>query len=212
MGDTEFQPEATEQRRGGHANAILIVEDDPMAAKSLRRALSEFSFAVVATDLAAARHALDEHRWVGFLVDFHLPDGKGIELLPDIRARFPAATVLVMTGDVFQGGQGAVLQHRALFATKPLPRSWRQLFRDAVDPLTCLRRRLQAIGLTRAECEIFALMACGMPGEDVAAQLHIAPGSVRGHTNRALARLGFNNIREVLALAEGYRTDNVLRD
>jgi DNA-binding response OmpR family regulator len=73
---------------------VLIVEDDPSIAGSLDRGLRRAGYAIAtATTVAAARSA-DPHDVV--LLDLGLPDGDGVELCAELRARSDAA-ILVIT-------------------------------------------------------------------------------------------------------------------
>lgn len=78
---------------------ILIVEDD----QSLRNSIIKFASAhhefVVAADLASARAQLERTKIDLVLLDKTLPDGNGIELIPEIKRRSSKMAIIVMTGD-----------------------------------------------------------------------------------------------------------------
>ena len=64
---------------------VLIVEDEPQVAASLRELLEREGYAVdVAGSIADARRALAEPFDV-MLLDWRLPDGEGIDLLKELR-------------------------------------------------------------------------------------------------------------------------------
>jgi DNA-binding response OmpR family regulator len=73
---------------------VLIVEDDPGIADSLERGLSRAGYAAEAVSTAAA--ARDARDYDVVLLDLGLPDGDGVELCVDLRARADAA-ILVIT-------------------------------------------------------------------------------------------------------------------
>jgi signal transduction histidine kinase len=90
---------------------LLYVEDNPQDADLVRRALMRSEWPpqhlVVASTLAAARAALDEAQ--GFdlvLTDLNLPDGYGLELVSEIRARGLPLAVVALTG---QGDEALVM-------------------------------------------------------------------------------------------------------
>ena len=67
-------------------NRVLIVEDEPQVAASLRELLEREGYAVdVAGSVAEARRALAGEPPDVMLLDWRLPDGEGIDLLKDLR-------------------------------------------------------------------------------------------------------------------------------
>jgi two-component system response regulator AtoC len=85
------------------AGSTLLVEDDrsfsSLAAAVLRR---EGMTVTLARSLHEARVALSEDAPEIVILDRRLPDGDGMEFLPEVRARVPAAAILVVTahGDI----------------------------------------------------------------------------------------------------------------
>ncbi|MGR3376409.1 response regulator [Salipiger abyssi] len=77
---------------------ILIVEDDEVLANGLSVGLrlSGFTADRVAT-LADARAALETSDFEGMVLDIMLPDGLGLDLLGELRARGSALPVLLLT-------------------------------------------------------------------------------------------------------------------
>ncbi len=85
---------------------VLIVEDDPdtrlFFIEALRQdpGLSQMVEVVATDDCAQARAAAEEagDRLAVVLLDRSLPDGDGLELARELRARWPLAAVVVLTG------------------------------------------------------------------------------------------------------------------
>ena len=77
---------------------ILLVEDDLPLASALAEFLGAKGFVCeCAASLQAARALLPLAHWGAVLLDWQLPDGEGLALLPLLRARLPEATVIVLT-------------------------------------------------------------------------------------------------------------------
>jgi len=77
---------------------LLIIEDEARIVEILRSALSRAGFAVDAVGLSSdARAALEVNPYDAVILDLGLPDGDGLTLLKDMRARGNAVPVLVLT-------------------------------------------------------------------------------------------------------------------
>jgi DNA-binding response OmpR family regulator len=77
---------------------LLIIEDEARIAEILRSALSRAGFAVDAVGRCGdARAALEVNPYDAVILDLGLPDGDGLALLKDMRARGNSVPVLVLT-------------------------------------------------------------------------------------------------------------------
>jgi two-component system, OmpR family, response regulator len=77
---------------------ILLVEDDDALVAAMTTFLTGKGFAVdVAMSLKSARQALPLSEWGAVLLDLHLPDGDGLDLLPSIKRHAPGASTLILT-------------------------------------------------------------------------------------------------------------------
>lgn len=77
---------------------LLVVEDNPALAESLREGLREAGFAVdVVHGVGDADAARRVNAYDLIVLDLGLPDGDGGELLTDLRARANAIPVLILT-------------------------------------------------------------------------------------------------------------------
>ncbi|HYT25910.1 MAG TPA: protein kinase, partial [Actinomycetota bacterium] len=78
--------------------ALLVDDDEPFLA-ALAEAVSRESFSTrTATSLAAAKLAIAGEAPDVVLIDLHLPDGNGMELLQELSA-FPGTEVVLITGN-----------------------------------------------------------------------------------------------------------------
>jgi DNA-binding response OmpR family regulator len=89
---------ASRQRRKVANVRLLIIEDETRIADVLRSALSRSGFAVDAVRLCDdARAALSVNPYDAVILDLGLPDGDGLTLLKEMRARGTTVPVLVLT-------------------------------------------------------------------------------------------------------------------
>jgi len=86
--------------------ALLVVEDDALVTWALKRAALSLKIPVhVAASRAEAIEAVRAHAFGLAFVDIHLPDGNGLDLVPEIRAASPDAKIVVMTSDATPANQ-----------------------------------------------------------------------------------------------------------
>jgi DNA-binding response OmpR family regulator len=77
---------------------VLIIDDEIRIRVSLARVLSKRGFTMdQASTSSEARLLLAERSYDAVLLDWQLPDGAGIDLCALIRARSPAAHVIMLT-------------------------------------------------------------------------------------------------------------------
>ncbi len=78
---------------------ILLVDDEKNIIRSLDLILKSEGFEVAgAGDLKQARLQLQSEDFSIFLIDVMLPDGDGIEFIPEIRKQFPGAVIIMISG------------------------------------------------------------------------------------------------------------------
>jgi response regulator RpfG family c-di-GMP phosphodiesterase len=81
---------------------VLLVEDNPDHALLVREAVEETLDHVVVThagDVASALDLLRGATWSLAVLDQHLPDGNGLELMRTLRTLSPTLPVVMMTGE-----------------------------------------------------------------------------------------------------------------
>jgi two-component system, OmpR family, response regulator len=77
---------------------ILFIEDDAVIANDMLNFLTGKGFTVAhAPDIQSAKNLLLTTNWGAVLLDWSLPDGEGIDLLPMIRKQADQASIIIMT-------------------------------------------------------------------------------------------------------------------
>jgi len=78
---------------------VLIVEDDVDLRETLAQSLDANGFAAAqAADAADAIDRLKNYAYDGMVIDLHLPDASGMEVLCDAIVRYPRIRAVVITG------------------------------------------------------------------------------------------------------------------
>lgn len=97
----EDEPSITAQpAEAPRGSSVLLVDDEPLLRRVLRRSLEQAGFTVaVAVDAESALAHLEQHGPPTLLVtDVIMPGTSGVELARAVRRRWPATAVLLMTG------------------------------------------------------------------------------------------------------------------
>ena len=77
----------------------LIIDDDAANCSIWELVLTEKGYTVFkADDLEKGRKYVDDNVSL-YLVDYHLPDGRGTEIVKQVRGRYPASLVVMVSMD-----------------------------------------------------------------------------------------------------------------
>ncbi|MDR2858137.1 MAG: response regulator transcription factor [Novosphingobium sp.] len=205
--------------------SVVVVEDDPFVAAHVGRGVAAhdaLSLAATAGTLAGARALLDEP--VDLLIlDLALPDGSGIELIEEIRARDPRRPrilVLSVLGDeetvmaaVMAGADGYLLKDmdsldiarqaaEALTGAAPLSPS------IAIYVLRHLRRQPGQPKpgeddpvLSPREVELLELLARGYSNKRAADEMSLSPHTIAEYVQSIYRKLRVNTRGEAVTRA-----------
>ena len=156
--------------------SFLVVEDEVAVRRTLVRGLGSLGKVEGVGTCASARQALNAQEYDGMVVDVHLPDGSGLDLLEAARERWPRISLLVVTGWPEHSVIGRALEAGARFLLKPCGARHLAVFaeeaiarRGAGERRT--RRTLEQWAsdyhLTPREMELLALGAQGVTRESL---------------------------------------------
>ncbi|HET7393131.1 MAG TPA: response regulator [Candidatus Binatia bacterium] len=100
---------------------ILIVEDHHATRKNVSRFLQSQGYSVLeASDGYEALNRLNEDSVDIVISDFVLPKIHGLALVREIRSRWPAIGVIIMSAYLGQEAGKVILEREAEFVAKPL--------------------------------------------------------------------------------------------
>jgi DNA-binding NarL/FixJ family response regulator len=190
--------------------SVLVVEDDSMVRSWVRLALegSDFRFAGEAANVAEAVELWQRRRPQLLLVDYRLPDGRGTELVRDLRRRSISTPAVLMTANLERGlneaardsdAQGTVLKtgraDELLQALRAVADGGSAF--DARHP----RRAAGRGALSPREREALRLVAGGATNRDVAAALEVGDETVKTLLARTYTKLGVRRRAEAVSVA-----------
>jgi DNA-binding NarL/FixJ family response regulator len=190
--------------------SVLLIEDDSIVRAWVRLSLShsEFRVAGEATTAAEALDLATRRRPSLFLVDYHLPDRLGTDLVKELRVNGFRAPALLITAHTEKGlneaareagAQGSVIKSGspdALLTALRTVIEGGELF-DPQHP----RRPKQEVALSPREREVLRLVAEGQTTRNIAEVLGVGETTVKTLLGRVYDKLGVNRRAQAVAAA-----------
>ncbi len=171
---------------------ILIVEDYVPLASAFARLLAGRAPARIAVTVRDARAEFQSaNELSAAIIDVSLPDGSGLDVLQEARARFPRLPVLVVTGSCERTVINRAHLLRAEFACKPEEFENVRAFVDRVlggtnQPYSlearleeCIALRRRAFLLSPRELDVLRLEVAEVSRKQMAASLCISKDAVK---------------------------------
>jgi DNA-binding NarL/FixJ family response regulator len=203
---------------------LLLVEDDPLMQERLRGALCSLGYTdealLFASNLTEARVLYAREPCAMALVDIHLPDGSGIELIREWRKDGALLPIVVISawsvGSVIvqalqAGATGYVLKERD---NTEIAQSIRSALRGGapIDPfiahhiLALVARpasspKLSGETLTARQLEILKLVSKGMTNREIGEKLSLSSLTIEDHTKNIYERLAVRSRTEAVFVA-----------
>ena len=193
---------------------ILTVDDHPVIRDGLSIMIGSQTDMVVVAEADSGRDAIlkfEEHHPDVTLMDLRLADMSGIDAITEIRARHPAARIVVLTTYL-----GDVQVLRALKAGAMGYLMKGTLRRDLLDTIRAVHageRRVPAEvaselalhamddALTEREIEVLRHIASGCSNKIAAERLGISEDTVKGHVRNILSKLNASDRTHAVTIA-----------
>lgn len=207
---------------------VLFVEDHQLLADALSALLGrepDIEVVGVAGTVAQAK-TMARHRLDVVLMDYRLPDGTGAEATRAIKARWPAARVVMVTAltddetlleSIQAGADGYLTKDRAaeevVHAVRAahagetlLPRA---VIADIARRVAAARgrgdERLLIDPLTPRELEVLRSLTEGLSTPEICERLFISPNTLRTHVQNIMGKLRVHSKLEAVAFALRFR-------
>jgi DNA-binding NarL/FixJ family response regulator len=217
------------------AMKILVVDDHVLIREALRSVLKELDADAAVLEAAEGGQAMrlaEEHGDLRLvLLDVNLPDRDGISLLAEMRKRYPAVSVAVMSA---LEDRDDVMRALDLGAVGFIPKSApREVMLNAlrlvlsgsiyIPPQILAREQGSAqpgpkqraqrpaspadLGLTQRQVEVLALMAQGKSNKAICRILNVAEPTIKTHITAIFRALKVSSRMEALLAVNEYGWD-----
>jgi DNA-binding NarL/FixJ family response regulator len=174
---------------------LVIVDDHPAVRAGLRGLLDDEDDLFVVASAATAREgfeAIAEAKPAVALIDLHLPDDDGLSLCLRTRALPSPPRVVIYSAfaDTHLAVRAAIAGAHAVLPKTASPRALLALLRGELrPPLDARALRTAGANLEPDELAILGMLAHGVPEDEVAATLGLAPELARARRAALLAKL-----------------------
>jgi DNA-binding NarL/FixJ family response regulator len=204
--------------------SVLIVDDHALFADALEARLSQEPDLKPIAVAYGAREALvkvSAMRPAVVILDVVLADGRGFDLVGEVRSTSPKSQVVMLTGvDSTESTVAALSRGARAWLPKTVNmdhlvrvvrgvhrgEAWLSphLLGQVLSDLMAIARtppRDPLAGLTPREREVLQCMVDGLSRAEIATQMQLSGNTVRTHTQNLIAKLGVHSTLESVALA-----------
>ncbi len=182
---------------------VMVADDHPVVRLGLTALIGSQPDMKLVAEAGNGREAVDlyrKHKPDVLLIDLRMPVMTGVDATVEIRNEFPQSRIIVITTyeadeDIVRtlkaGAMGYLLKDavgpQMLEAIRAVHAGQRR-----VSPAVAVRlaERVSGPELTARELEVLRHLARGGTNRELAASLGISEGTVKGHINNILSKLG----------------------
>ena len=186
---------------------VLVIDDHVLIREGLRRLISRDQSIHVVGEAASKREALAQishHDPDVIVVDLHLPDGSGLDVIAWARSTSQKIGIVVLTMSNMPEHVRASMQSGAsahVDKSAPISEVLQAIRESADKPLSFTARRMteaiiaknRVIGLTPRELEILEKLPTGDTVQEIAGQLFVTESTVKTHLSAVYKKLGARN-------------------
>lgn len=197
---------------------VVLVDDHPMVREGVRHVLAsaaDISVVGEAPSVAYGRELAKRSRPDVVLLDLSLPDGDGMDMVEDLRARGAAVVVFschcgesYVRAAMRAGASGYLVKsaapHEIIDAVRQAASGRVPLCAEAATCVVSALRGVERPGrprLTEREREVWRLVADGLTNARIASKLFISEHTVKFHVHNLLRKLALRTRAEAICAA-----------
>ena len=202
---------------------VLIADDHAVARAGYRQFLEADPSITEVGEAASGSETLDALRrqsWDLLLLDIHMPDRSGLDILKQVSAGYPELRVLIMSGlpeeqyarNVLRAGAGGYLAkdgspQELLRAVRLVLNGRRYISATLAESMAAeLGESRDQNGplhttLSTREFQIFCKLASGMAVKHIAIELSLSVKTVSTYRSRVLEKMGFKSNADITTYA-----------
>lgn len=200
---------------------ILLADDHAIVRKGLKQLLHEDCDGCELGEASSGRETLDalrSARWDLLILDIHMPDRSGMDILRQVHTSHPDTRVLILSGlpakqyavNVLRAGANGYLSkemapEELAIAVKTVLSGRRYVDATLADLLiTELDRASQQPAhaqLSEREFQVFCKLANGQGVSEIAAELCLSVKTISTYRARVIEKMGFSNNADITAYA-----------
>ncbi len=200
---------------------ILLIDDHPIFSQGLKLLLAELDDTIETVVVGHLQEAIGlASEFAVVLLDFHLPDAEGFQGLQQMRQRFDAVPIIMLSSEddplvigqlIADGAAGFIPKSstpQVLIAALRLilsggiylPPLAFNLPTQSSPPtsLAASPLNLPNLGLTQRQLEVFLKLAQGKANKVIARELNLSEATVKTHVSTAFRVLGVNSRTEAV--------------
>ena len=200
---------------------VLVADDHAVVRAGIRQFLEEDRTVKEIGEAATGTETLDQLRakpWDIVILDIHMPDRSGLDILKHIGAVYPQTKVLIMSGlperqyalNVLKAGASGYLAKDS--APEELLRAMRVVLQGRryvsgtlaellVSDLNSDSDRPAHAQLSQREFQIFCKLAAGRAVSQIAEELRLSAKTVSTYRTRVLEKMGFTTNADLTTYA-----------
>lgn len=184
----------------------LLVEDDRHVARAIDRFLSKFGSVSHAVSVESALEVVARATgFCGLVLDVRLPDGSGLDVLRELRARGCEAPALVMTAHNDRENISEAQLLGAQFLWKPWSNENLRAFVNRAldwrasngDLSQCLAKLTAEYQLSTRESDVVRLVTVGWPVEEIPRVMDLSANTVKTTVRRLLQKTNAKSVADL---------------